>query len=232
MRRGTLVDPILFGVAHAAPTLDYPLPTGPVQRTALRTVAERLCAIAPHGRVPVVHDYLDCHRAAPDAYGALRTVGSRIKATMAAGPVDGQIWWNPQRRRTTAALLCYPLVDRELADLVELDHLEARIRDWMAFPTHHKIDLKSVLRVRSFAETNPEPTLLVTNRPVDPECVAEVGVTAFVEGSCEAYPGLNRREPSVPWDLRDHDVRSETMQFVPSSIRRGYAAMRAGKFAD
>ena len=191
MRRGTFVNPIFLGVAHAAPTRNLPLGTGPVRRTALGAVAERLCAVAPHGRVPVVHDYLDRHPAAPDAYGALRTVGSRIKATMAAGPVDWQVRWNPQPRRTRNSFLWHALLDRELTDLVELHGLQLRIRNEMALPTRHKTDLESVLRVRSFADSNPELTLLVSGRSAYAERIAEVGVAALVKRPRDAYSWLN-----------------------------------------
>ena len=110
--------------------------------------------------------------------------------------------------------MCHPFVDGELAGLIELHRLHARILNRMALPTDHEIHLESVLRVRLFSYTNPELAFFVTDRPVDPERIAEVGVTTLVEGPCEAYSGLNRRELSVPWDLRNHDARSEERELV------------------
>ena len=191
MRRGTLVNPILFGVAHAASTRDLPLRTGPVRRTTLRTVAERLCAVAPHGRVPVVHDYLDRHPAAPDAYGALRTVGSRIKATMAAGPVDWQVRWNTQPRRTRTWFLWHALLDRKLADLVELDALKTRVYYRKALPADLVSDLELMLVVSPLPDANQEISILPADRSVYAKCIAEVGMAAFVKGPCEAYSWLN-----------------------------------------
>ena len=61
----------------------------------------------------------------------------------------------------------------------------------MARPTRHKTDLESVLRVRSFADSKPEFTSLVTDRSVCAERIAEVGVAGFVKGPREAYSRLN-----------------------------------------
>ncbi len=110
---------------------------------------------------------------------------------MAAGPVDWQVRWNTQPRRTRNSFLWHALPNRELADLVELHGLQLRIRNEMALPTRHKTDLESVLRVRSFADSNPELALLVTDRSVYAERIAEVGVAAFVKGPRDAYSWLN-----------------------------------------
>jgi hypothetical protein len=88
----------------------------------------------------------------------------------------------------------------------------------MAHPTHHKTDFESVLCVRYFADTNPELTLLVTDRPVHAERIAEVAVTAVARGPCKAYSGLDRREPTVPWDLVSHNLASQGQQAKRPSI--------------
>jgi hypothetical protein len=96
-------------------------------------------------------------------------------------------------------------VDCELASLVELHGIQPRIRNGMAHSTHHKTNFESVLRVRDFADTNPELTFLVTDRPFHAERIAEVGVAAFATVPCKAYSGLDRREATVPWNFFSHD---------------------------
>jgi hypothetical protein len=61
----------------------------------------------------------------------------------------------------------------------------------MAHATCHGTGLESVPRMRCFADANPELTLLVTNRSVYEERIAEVGVAALVKGPREAYSRLN-----------------------------------------
>jgi len=75
----------------------------------------------------------------------------------------------------------------------------------MAHPTHHDADRESVLRVRYLADTNPEFALLVTDRPVHTERIADVDVAAVAEGPIKVNSRLNRRKPAVPWNLFGHD---------------------------
>ncbi len=59
MGRGVLVHPVFFGVGHTFPTGHLPVRAGPVKRATLRAVAERLEAVLPSRRVPLVDDHLD-----------------------------------------------------------------------------------------------------------------------------------------------------------------------------
>jgi hypothetical protein len=125
---------------------------------------------------------------------------------MSPGLVDGEIRWNPPRRRTRASSLWHALQDRELAGLVELHGIQRRTCHGTARSTHHETDFESVLRVRYFTGSKPELTLLVTDCPLHSERIAEVGVAAFANVPCKAYSGLDRRESTVPWDLFSHDL--------------------------
>jgi hypothetical protein len=131
---------------------------------------------------------------------------------MSPSLVDGEIRWNPQRWRTRASSPWHTFLDRELASLVELHGIQLRIRNRTAHSTHHNTDFELVLRVRYFADSNPELTFLVTDRPVHAKRIAEVGVAAFANEPCKAYSGLDRREPTVPWDLVSHDLAIQGQQ--------------------
>ena len=87
VRGNFFVYPVRFLIANAASTGYFARGPGPVERTALRAVAERLEPVLLLRRVPVVDDHLHRHPAAPEAGRTLRCISPGIQASMATFPV-------------------------------------------------------------------------------------------------------------------------------------------------
>ena len=99
VRGGVLVDPVLFGVGHAFSPGHLARGPGPIQRAALRAVAEGLEPVALLGRIPVVDDHLNRHATTPDTGRAFKLVGPGVQAAMPPAAVGFQVRRHSLERR-------------------------------------------------------------------------------------------------------------------------------------
>jgi len=181
MSRGVLINPVFLLPNHPATAGNLSSWTCPVQRARLGAVTERLESVTSLARVPLVHDHLDRHPAAPNTGCTLGLVGSHIQPAMAPRAVDGQIRRNSEPGRRKREDVCRPFDELQAAGPVILDGFGLFVSYRLGLPADDVAHAELMLRMGALADAHEEVPVFATDGSLNSKRITQVAMASLVE---------------------------------------------------
>jgi hypothetical protein len=129
----------------------------------------------------VINNHLDRHPASPDAVPALLLEGSRGEPPMTALAVDRKRRLNTAPRRWRCFVLILSWSDLQVADLVELNRLEVRIRNRLRITRYRVPGPKVVFSVCALPYTDEKFSGFAADPATYLQRTTQVGMAALIK---------------------------------------------------
>ena len=174
MRGCLIVNPVLFRVTHSMTAGNLACRSGLVDGTRTGSIAEGLGSVAALARIPLVNNHLDRHVASPYAGRAFFLVPACGKSPMTSFAVDRKRGWNTVPWGRLRFFLNIPRTDFQIANLIKLNGLKARIGNRQRITGYRVPDLEMVFGVSAFAHTDEKLSGFTSDTAAYPERISEI----------------------------------------------------------
>src|SRR5208283_800259 len=120
---------------------------------------------------------------------------------MTALAVDRKRRWDTAPRRWRSLVLRLRLSNFQVADLVEFNRLQPRIRNRLRITRYRVPGPKVVFRVRALPYTDEKFSGFTADSATYLQGVAQVGMAALIERAGQPDPWLHRKQHALPRNL-------------------------------